>query len=272
MTQTPNLEEIRLDPISHIHRDNNPQFIASLARGFELLRCFSAEKQVLGNQELAQLTGLPKPTIARITYTLVTLGYLKQLPDSSKYMLDIGVLALGYAALSNIMIRNLAHPFMQEMSLQVQAPVALATRDRLDMLYLDVIQTNSMMRRQIGSTLSLYSSAMGRACLAATPTTERQVLLTALEKQYPKQWSEIHLGLQKAFIDYEEHGYCVSLGEWKKDINSVAVPLLNSKHGLFVFNCGAPNFQISAERIEKEIGPMLKFMVNNIHEALLDLP
>ena len=32
-----NFDEIRLDPISHIHRENNPQFIASLARGLELL-------------------------------------------------------------------------------------------------------------------------------------------------------------------------------------------------------------------------------------------
>ncbi|MFX6552082.1 IclR family transcriptional regulator, partial [Acinetobacter baumannii] len=31
-----NFDEIRLDPISHIHRENNPQFIASLARGLEL--------------------------------------------------------------------------------------------------------------------------------------------------------------------------------------------------------------------------------------------
>ncbi len=41
-----NFDEIRLDPISHIHR-NNPQFIASLARGLELLRCFSANNQGL---------------------------------------------------------------------------------------------------------------------------------------------------------------------------------------------------------------------------------
>ena len=75
-----NLDEIRLDPISHIHRENNPQFIASLARGLEILRCFTATTQILGNQELSQLTGLPKPTIARITNTLVSLGYLKQLP------------------------------------------------------------------------------------------------------------------------------------------------------------------------------------------------
>ncbi|OTG88753.1 IclR family transcriptional regulator [Acinetobacter sp. ANC 3832] len=270
MAQSLSLDEIRLDPISHIHRENNPQFIASLARGFELLRCFSSQQQVLGNQELAQMTGLPKPTIARITFTLVSLGYLKQLTNSSKYMLDIGVLSLGYAALSNIAIRSIAHPFMHEMSLHIQAPVALATRDRLNMLYLDVIQTNSMMRRTVGSTLSLHSSAMGRACLAATPEKERHILMTALAKKDPKNWENDQIALNKAFKDYEQYGYCLSLGDWQRDINSVAVPLLSTQHGLFVFNCGAPNFQLTPEKIEKEVGPMLKFMVNNINEALIE--
>jgi len=91
---------------------------------------FEKMNQVLGNQELAKMTGLPKPTIARITNTLVSLGYLKQLPNSTKYTLDIGVLSLGYAALSNISIRNIAHQYMEEMSQYVQAPVAMATRDR----------------------------------------------------------------------------------------------------------------------------------------------
>ncbi len=62
--EIPNFDEIRLDPISHIHRENNPRFIASIARGLEILRCFSATNQLLGNQEIAQLTNLPKPTVA----------------------------------------------------------------------------------------------------------------------------------------------------------------------------------------------------------------
>lgn len=111
--EIPNFDEIRLYPISHIHRENNPQFIASIARGLEILRCFSATNQLLGNQEIAQLTNLPKPTVARITSTLVSLGYLKQLPNTTKYLLDVGVLALGYAALSNISARTQAYPFME---------------------------------------------------------------------------------------------------------------------------------------------------------------
>lgn len=264
----PNFDEIRLDPISHIHRENNPQFIASLARGLELLRCFSLQQQVLGNQELAKMTGLPKPTIARITSTLVSLGYLKQLPNSTKYMLDIGVLALGYAALSNISIRTTAHPFMEEMSQYAQAPVALASRDRLNMLYLDVVQTNSMMRRPIGSTLPLHSSSMGRACLAATPQRERDVLLDAIKKRETEDWPQIKRMLELSFQQYETHGYCLSLGEWQKEINSVAVPLLSAQHGLYVFNCGSPSYILSSEKLIEDIGPRLKYMVNSIHDAL----
>lgn len=264
----PNFDEIRLDPTSHIHRENNPQFIASLARGLELLRCFSSKQQVLGNQELAKITGLPKPTVARITHTLVALGYLKQLPNSTKYMLDIGVLALGYAALSNISIRTTAYPFMEEMSQYAQAPVALATRDRLNMLYLEVIQTNSMMHRPIGSTLPLHSTSMGRACLAATPLREREILLAAIKKREAADWPKIQSTLEQAFAQYESHGYCVSLGEWQKDINSIAVPLLSAQHGLFVFNCGAPSYVLDADKLINDIGPRLTYMVNSIHDAL----
>lgn len=265
-----NLDEIRLDPISHIHRENNPQFIASLARGLEILRCFSATNQVLGNLELSNMTGLPKPTIARITNTLVSLGYLKQLSNSTKYTLDIGVLALGYAALSNISARVHAHPFMEAMANYAQAPVAMATRDRLNMIYLDVVQhdLNLTMRRPIGSTLPLHSSAMGRACLAAMEESERNFLMNALAKRHGDDWPQMKRNLERAFRDYQDYGYCLSIGEWQKDVNSVAVPLVHSKHGLLVFNCGAPSYLLSQEKLENEIGPRLIHMVHNIQEAL----
>ncbi|PVZ78233.1 IclR family transcriptional regulator [Serratia sp. S1B] len=265
-----NFDEIRLDPISHIHRENNPQFIASLARGLEILRCFSASNQILGNQELSQMAGLPKPTIARITNTLVSLGYLKQLPNSTKYTLDIGVLALGYAALSNISARLYAHPYMEEMSKDAQAPVAMATRDRLNMVYLDVVQTetNLTMRRPIGSTLPLHNTSMGRACLAAMPENEREFIFQALEKKHGKEWPAIKRGLERAFHDYKNYGYCLSLSEWHKEVNSVAVPLVHPIHGLLVFNCGAPSYLVNQEKLENEIGPRLIYMVQNIQDAL----
>lgn len=260
------LDEIRLDPISHIHRENNPQFIASIARGLEILRCFSSTNQLLGNQEIAQLTNLPKPTVARITSTLVSLGYLKQLPNTTKYLLDIGVLALGYAALSNISARTQAHPFMEEMSRYAQAPVAMATRDRLSMIYLEVVDTDAKltMRRPIGSTLPIHSTSMGRACLAAMEVKEREYLFDAIKKRNEDNWQTIKRNLERAVRDYQDYGYCLSIGDWAKDVNSVAVPLIHSKHGILVFNCGAPSYLLNQEKLENEIGPRLIHMVSNI--------
>lgn len=264
------LDEIRLDPISHIHRENNPQFIASIARGLEILRCFSASNQLLGNQDLARMTNLPKPTVARITSTLVSLGYLKQLPNTTKYVLDVGVLALGYAALSNISARTQAYPYMEDMSKYAQAPVAMATRDRLNMLYLEIVHSGSALtlRRPVGSTLPIHSSAVGRACLAAMGEKERQFLFDAIKKRHPDEWQQIKIGLEQAIQDYEQYGYCLSLGDWIKDVNSVAVPLFHSTHGILVFNCGAPNYMMDETKLKTDIGPRLIHMVNNISDAL----
>ncbi|MER2164685.1 MAG: helix-turn-helix domain-containing protein, partial [Psychrobacter alimentarius] len=120
-----------LEPITEMRDQNDRQFITALARGLELLRCFTPQRPFLGNQELSQLTGLPKGTITRLTYTLVKLGYLKQSPNSSKYQLSVGVLGFGYTMMANISINNLVTPFMEELADYANSAVAMATRDRL---------------------------------------------------------------------------------------------------------------------------------------------
>ncbi len=53
------------------------KFVEALARGLEVLRAFTHGHAVRGNQDIARITGLPKPTVSRLTYTLTQLGYLK---------------------------------------------------------------------------------------------------------------------------------------------------------------------------------------------------
>ena len=154
-----------LDPASALSDDENSgQFVTALARGLELMRCFTPRDNVLGNQDLARMTGLPKPTVTRLTNTLMRLGCLKREVHSGKYQLDVGVLGFGYAMLSNLAIRTVAHPLMEDLANHAQAAVAMASRDRLQMVYLDVVQGqgNMTMRRQIGSYLPL-AQKIGRA-------------------------------------------------------------------------------------------------------------
>ena len=43
------------------------QFVLALARGLEILRSFEPGDRLLGNQDISRRTGLPKPTVSRLT-------------------------------------------------------------------------------------------------------------------------------------------------------------------------------------------------------------
>ncbi|BFN25366.1 MULTISPECIES: IclR family transcriptional regulator [Pseudomonadaceae] len=262
-------ERVLLDPISALEdEEKDRQFVTALARGLELLRCFSPRESVLSNQELARKANLPRPTVSRLTYTLTRLGYLKQLPQG-KYQLDVGVMSFGYGMLSNLSIRAVAHPLMEQMANHANAAVAMAARDRLQMVYLDVVhgQGNLTMRRQVGTHLPMHLSAAGRACLAGLPENECDFLLDHIRTRHAEDWPKLRKGLEKAFRDYADYGYCLSIGEWHRDVNAVAVPMTHAQHGLLAFNCGGPSFQLSREKLEEDIGPRLVHMVSNIEAS-----
>lgn len=259
-----------LEPISDMRDKNDRQFITALARGLELLRCFTPQRPYLGNQDLSQMTGLPKGTITRLTYTLVKLGYLKQSTNSSKYQLSAGVLGFGYTMMANISINNLVTPYMEELADYADSAVAMATRDRLMMVYLNVVQGSgtTTMRRNIGSYLPIHLSSMGRACLASMPPAEQEFILDAIRSKYKDDWLKIRRGLDKAFKDFDDYGYCFSISEWQKDVNAVATAIMHPTEGLLTFNCGAPSFVLSRTKLEEDIAPRLLHMKNNIESNI----
>jgi DNA-binding IclR family transcriptional regulator len=214
------------------------QFVTALAWGLEILRCFTPKESTLGNQDISRKTGLPKPTVSRLTHTLTRLGYLRQDARSGRYQLDVAVIGLGYAMLSNFTICAVALPMMKELADYAGAAVAIAARDRLQMVYLDVVQGqgNLTMRRQVGSYLPLAQSSVGRACLAAMPENEQAVLLDHIRQRDPDACPSVRKGLDRAFRDFEDYGYCLSIGEWHKDVNSLAAPLVHEQYGVLAFN------------------------------------
>jgi len=58
--------------------------VSALTRGFEVLNCIAAARKPLGNGEIAQATGIPRPTVSRLVATLVTLGHLRPARGSDK--------------------------------------------------------------------------------------------------------------------------------------------------------------------------------------------
>ena len=254
-------------------RHDARKFIVSLARGLEVLRTFTPGEGLLGNQEIAARTGLPKATVTRLTYTLTQLDYLTHLERLQKYQLAPGALAIGYSALANMRIRQIARPHMQALANYSGASVALGSRDRLNLLYLEHCRAKSavMLRLDLGSRIPIATTAMGRAMLAAFPEKERDWLLRHIARRERKRWPKLRLGIERARKDFASRGFTLSVGEWQTDVTAVGVPLIPADgSGIFAFNCGAPSFHFSRNRLVSDIGPRLLNMVRNIEAELND--
>ncbi|MGA7071381.1 IclR family transcriptional regulator [Bradyrhizobium sp.] len=245
-------------------------FVVALSRGLNVLRAFQANDGLLGNQEIAARTNLPKPTVSRLTYTLTKLGYLTPVPRFEKYQLAPAAMALGYAALANLGVRHLSEPFREELMRETGGAVAVGARDRLSMIYFG--QSRGMtigVQLDVGSRVPIATTAMGRAYLWALPEEERNTLLRELKEHYGSRWTKMRDGIERAGEIVAKHGFVISAGEWHDDIAAAGVALkLNDGTGPYAFNCGAPAFRFTEERLRNDIGPRLLTMVRNIEAAL----
>src|SRR5579863_2373886 len=97
-------------------KDGSGEEVTALARGLTVLRSIAAADAPLSNRELTELTGIPKPTVSRITATLVGAGFLFRLPDSERFVLTSSVLELSNGFLRNFDIRSRARPFLIELA------------------------------------------------------------------------------------------------------------------------------------------------------------
>jgi DNA-binding IclR family transcriptional regulator len=246
------------------------QFVAALARGLEILRAFRPGDGPLGNQDIAQRTGLPKPTVSRLTYTLMRLGHLVYLERLGKYQVGPAVLALGYLALGNLPVRQVARPHMQALAEHADLPVGLGSRDRLSMIYLEACRGRDTveLRLDVGTRIPLATTAMGRAYLAGMPERERAYLVDHMSRRDPAHARALRRGIDDAIREVSARGFCTSFGEWHRDIFAVGAPLtLPSGGGLMAVNCGGPSFLVSRDKLEQDLGPRLVNLVRMIEAS-----
>ena len=251
--------------------ENDRQSVRALERGLEVLRSFKPGDRFLGNQEIAARTGLPKPTISRLTHTLTRLGYLSYSEKFGKYHLDSAVLALGYSYLVNMDVRRVARPLMQELAEYAQASVALGVQDRLNMLYIEAYRSSATvtLTLDVGSQIPIATTSMGRALLCALPEAESNSILEQVQLRNEADWPRIKTGIEQARKDFDERGFCLSLGDWKRDVHAVAAPLVPSDGSrVLVFSCVGAAFQLRRHMLEDDIGPRLLNLITNVKETL----
>jgi DNA-binding IclR family transcriptional regulator len=251
--------------------EKDRKFVEALSRGLDVLRAFVPGEMLLGNQEIARRTGLPKATVTRLTYTLTRLGYLDYSERQEKYQLGTGVLALGFAYVSSLMLRQIARPLMQGLAERTDAAVGLLGRDRLEMIYIENSRPHhaETLRLEVGAQIPMATTAAGRAYLAELGEKDRDYYLGRLQLRHGDKWPGIRQEIEVALCQYEALGFVASLGDWERSVNSAGVALKTSEGRIFSFNCGGPAFRIKAGDIMESVGPQLVHFVQSLNAMLV---
>ena len=241
------------------------KFITALGRGLDVLRCFGPRDRWLANREIAARTGLARPTVSRLAYTLTQLGFLRDVHSPRKYALGGAAVSLGYLALTQIDIRRTARPLLHALSQQTNASVHLAINDGLHMQVVDTYWHSAVFVIDIGSQVSVVTTSLGRAYVCALSDEERKAILEEIRARRPAEWPLVKKRFEDARRDYEQYGFCLGLG----DVNAVAAPF-DPGDGTkpVVVGCSGAAFQLGSDRLKRDIGPRLLALVGNLRSAL----
>ena len=262
--------EAPLLPI-HAARPHDRQFVTALARGLEILRCFSAETPELGSRQIARRIGLSQPTVWRLCHTLSQLGYLVPGQTPGKLRVGAPALALGAASLDALRFTEIIEPHLRAFASRYPAAAVLAQQHQMTMIYL--LRCNGdvafVLNHPAGTSVPLAETMFGCTCLAGMPGPMFERIAAEIEATSPREMPALRRRVDEARQQLAARGYVACLGEDHPAVNYVAAPLVADEgRQAYALLCGGPAFALSPALIEEEVGPGLVKLADQVRVAL----
>ncbi len=236
----------------------------------EILNSFTLKEHTLSLSELAERTGIPKPSVYRICETLVNLGLLRKNSDKT-YSLGYKLLELGSIVLSTIEIRKAAMEEMEKLHSITGESVHLGILDGTEVISIEALESPQPLRTKvyIGKRAALYSTAIGKALLAFLPEEQQREILEKIELEpHTKNTITNKQKLIEELKRTRERGYSIDNMEDEEGVRCVGAPILNQKgFAVASISISGPASRITEEKIE-EYAKLVRKSAENISKKL----
>lgn len=226
------------------------KFIEAVGRGMSIFQAFGQRVGPLSNADLHELTGLSKPTVTRLTYTLLTLGYLRRTKDN-RFQLSPGLMTL-VRPLGEMVAARL--PSVALNAIASAGPWCIAVAEPAND---GLVVTASFSSYQtgapacaIGTCLDLSLTSAGHAFLATLPLDASRVQLHA------QDFRKLEI-IGAARAQLLNKGFCFEANSWRRGVATVAVPV-PSQFARRVVMAAASDEPTLRDRLAKDIVPAIK--------------
>jgi IclR family KDG regulon transcriptional repressor len=254
---------------------HSSKVIGSVQRAVDILNLFDGQCPQLGTTDIARALGLHKSTVASLVYTLEANGYLTQDPESRKYRLGLKLVERASAMLEQVEIRQIAHPFLQQLRDKWNETVNLAVLDGSDIVYIErFLGTKALgMRSEVGNRAPAHCTALGKAILACYPAAYVQSFVKryGLVSVTPKTITdpdEFLADIEKT----REQGFGLDDEENEIGGRCVAVPIFDhTGSAVGAVSISAPTARLPVDQV-KDAGAMVRDTAKAISRGLGYVP
>ena len=243
-------------------------------RGLRVIRAFGAGGSSLTLSAVAQAADLNRATTRRLLLTLEEEGYVRRRQD--QFSLTPRVLELGYAYLSSFGVSELALPYMERLSEELQESSSVGVLDDTDVVYVARVPANRVMTVSIrlGSRFPAYRTALGRALIAASTTDEVADLWHRTDRRDPTPRTVTRLELLlDELAETRRRGYALVDQELELGVRSVAAPLHDQQgRTVAAINVSTHVSRTNKATLRRAFVPALLRTASDIDHALSNRP
>lgn len=201
--------------------------VRALLRGLDIIEAMSGRYAGMSLSEVAEAVALDRATARRFLLTLLHKGYLRQ--DGRKFFLAPKILGLGYAYLASSPLREIAFPYLKQVTETTQQGCSLGILDADEVLYLGSEQSASrVIARQIGAGVRLpaYCTSIGRILLGGLSADELKTYFDRVTIVRHTVHTLTHLRDISAAIELgHTRGWIFVDQELEDGLRSIAVPI-----------------------------------------------
>jgi IclR family pca regulon transcriptional regulator len=214
-------------------RGEGPDFVEALARGLDVIQCFSAERSRLSLSEVAAATSLARPTARRLLLTLEELGFVRA--EDGQFSLTPRVLSLGMAFVASLGLWEVGRPHLERLVAITGESSSMSQLDGSDIVYVARVAVPKLiaLRVEIGTRFPAAYTSQGKVLLAALDDCDLEHVLaqpsrSGLARLRPRDAA----GLEAELTTIRARGWAVADEELAPGIRSVAVPVRDGSGGV----------------------------------------
>ncbi len=204
-----------------------PAGAAALAKGLALLDLIAEAPKPLRFADLQKMSGVPKPTLARMLKTLMVFRLIRQDETTGAYLLGHRFVELSHRVWDKFDLVSAAIPELDRLASELGETVALCRLDGQRVVYLEERSSGGLgVLIEVGRRVPVHCTAAGKVLLAfQEPSFARSLAGQITYDRFTPNTITDSQALEADLVLTRARGYAVSYEEHLAGVNSVAAPI-----------------------------------------------